>query len=224
MDGLNIAGLALAVAQVTAACLKTSRNYVGPSQHSSKHLQELTSNLSSFNEAISNLQTHLEVCAEDQGRLLALANLKEPLEKSMKSVELIKTRLEDPSFVRKHVLGAHFDGKLRSCLKSLKMSRTLFDEVLQMDQRLVSSPAETCIWMYIDILTCMNINCRTIISVAERRVREDLKSMKSNLQSLDDRHQQNHEEMRIWHVKADQQKQGSVSFEILHISVMMTAG
>ena len=148
MDPISVAGLAIAVAQVTGACLKASWKIVGPSQHSSKDLQELNTELYSFNAAVGNLQAHLKACEDDPARLHALSGLEEPLRKSKEILELIKPRLEDVTFIRKlrkHVLGANFDKRLKSCLRSLKMSRTLFAEVLQMDQRLVPWSGNTSV-------------------------------------------------------------------------------
>lgn len=157
MDPISVAGLAIAVAQVIAACLKSAREYVGPSQHSSKYLQCIISDLFSFNGAIKNLQTELEVCEEDQARLLALDNLKEPLETSKRTLELIQNRLEDLTFVRKHVLGAQFDGKPKNYLRALQMSRTLFHEVLQMDQRLVFLSDDSRVVKSIYLLSSISI-------------------------------------------------------------------
>lgn len=143
MDPLSITGVAIAVEQVIAACLKSSRKYVGPSHHSSKDLQEISSDLYSLNAAIANLKTHLEINKEDQVRIEALSKLKEPLEISEQNLNSLRTRLEDATFVKKYLLGVRFDKPLKQCLMSLKLSRTLFHEVLQMDQRLVPSSGYT---------------------------------------------------------------------------------
>lgn len=146
MDPASVAALVIPVAQVTGACLKASRNLVGPSQYRSKGLQEITADLYSFNTAVENLRKHLESC-EDQGRLQELSVLREPLETSKASLSLIQARLKDRGFVRnlvrKHMLGAHFDEKLKGCLRSLKRSRNLLNDVLQTDQRFVSSSSNT---------------------------------------------------------------------------------
>ena len=146
MDPISVAGLAIAVTQVIGACLKASRKVLGPSQHRSKVLQEMNTELYSFNAAVANLEAHLKACDDDPARLHALSGLEEPLRISTKTLELIKARLEDATFIgkfRKNVLGASFDEKLKGCLRSLQMSRTLFAEVLHMDSRLVSS-GNTC--------------------------------------------------------------------------------
>lgn len=146
MDPISIAGLAIAVAQVTGACLKASKKILGPSQHSSKGLEEINLELYAFNAAVRNLQAHLEACDDDPARLHALSGLTEPLRVSMETIGLIKNQLEDATFIgkmRKHVLGARFDEKLKGCLRSLKMSRTLFAEVLHIDSRFVPLSCNT---------------------------------------------------------------------------------
>ena len=136
MDPISITGLAIAITQVISACLKASRKVLGPSQHNSKLLQEINTELYSFNAAVANLETHLKACDDDPTRLHALSGLQEPLRLSERTVVLIKARLEDATFIgrlRKHVLGASFDEKLNGYLRSLQMSRTLFAEVLHID-------------------------------------------------------------------------------------------
>lgn len=211
MDPVSVAGLAIAVAQVTSACLKSSGKLVGPSKHNSKTLLEIMSDLYSFNAAIKNLQTHLEANEEDQGRLNALSILQEPLETSKKALEMIKSRLEDPKFMHKYVLGARFDEKLKGYLGTLKIGRRLFDDVLLMDQRLVFSFGGTSI-LRLDILTLVNINFRTFGIATERYTRimaEDISSIQRNVQDLNDRSQRNHQEMRTWQVNAEQHKQST---------------
>ena len=139
MDPLSITALVISVVQLTGACLKSSGKFLGSSKHNPKGLQELTVYLYSFNAAVSNLQTHLDVCEEDQARLHALSSIQKPLEKSMESLTLIKTRLEDTKTVGKYLRGVAFDKKLGECLESLDTARKLFDQVLQLDNRSVFS-------------------------------------------------------------------------------------
>ncbi len=140
---MDLAGLVLAATQMTGTCLKASRKLAGPSQHSFKELREIISNLYFFDVAISNLQKHVQACEEDQARLQALLILEEPLQNSMRSLEMIKTRLEDTTFVGKYFRGVSFDNELKDSLRSLKRGRTLFQDVLQMDNRLVSLSGST---------------------------------------------------------------------------------
>lgn len=138
MDPVTIAALAIAVAQVTGACIKCISKFVGPSQHDSQDLEDIKRDLYSFNAAITNLELHLEAHEEDQVRLNALSTLEEPLKVCKESLDLIQTRLKDVTFMRKmrnQVLGVRFDEKLKRSLRTLKMSRTFFDEVLHMDER-----------------------------------------------------------------------------------------
>ena len=64
----------------------------------------------------------------------------------------------------------------------------------------------------------MNIFIRIISSATERYVRnvgEDVTSIQNSLQSLDVRSQQNHQELRAWHVSVEQQKQGNIPFKAI---------
>ena len=141
MDPLSVTAFVISVVQLTGACLKISGKFLGSSQHTPKGLEELNVYLYSFNAAVSNLQTHLDVCEEDQARLHALSSIQKPLERSMDSLTLIKTRLEDTAIMGKYLRGVAFDKKLKECLDSLDTARKLFDRVLQLDNRSVLSPA-----------------------------------------------------------------------------------
>ena len=145
MDPASIVGLVAAVVQLTGTCLKTCGKFLGPSKQTPKDLQEVTKILYSFHAAVINLRTHLDTCEEDQARLNSLSSLHESLEKSMKSIGLIKARLEDTSLVGKLLLGVAFDKKLKECLKSLKTAKTLYKNVIHMDNRLVYSVANAAI-------------------------------------------------------------------------------
>lgn len=91
---------------------------MGPSQHSSKELRDIHSDLFFFHKTITNLDRELKTSEEDQGRLKALRGLQKPLETSQKALDTIKTRLEDVTFMRKHVFGARFDQQVKVCLRS----------------------------------------------------------------------------------------------------------
>ena len=137
MDPISIAALALSVAQATSSCLHFSK-FVGSSQNTPKELKKQFKDLYSFNAAISNLQVNLEVHKEDQARLKALSGLREPLERSIIALELIHSRLEKDTFADKAksiVIGVRFDKELNNCMESLERSRTLFHEVLLIDER-----------------------------------------------------------------------------------------
>ena len=149
MDPVALTGLVIAAIALTGTCLKASKKFTekfaGPSQHNSKDLRDIVSDLHSFEVAFINLQKHVQACEEDQARLQELSNLEVPLQNSMRSLEIIKTQLEDTTFVGKYLRGVGFDNELKSSLRSLKTGRRLFQDVIQMDNRLVSSSGNTAV-------------------------------------------------------------------------------
>ncbi len=138
MDPITLTPLVIGVVQVTGTCLKSISKIVGPSQHSSEGLKDILLELYSFNAAILNLKAHLDLHKEDQDRLHALLELEKPLKRSDEALNLIHNRLQSVTFVRKlqnQVFGSRFDEKLKGSMRSLKVSRALFSEVLLIDQR-----------------------------------------------------------------------------------------
>ena len=90
---------------------------------------------------------HLDVYEADQARFDAPSVLQQPLEISRDSLQLIESRVEDATFVGEDLLGSGFYKKLKDCLRSLKIGRTLFHDVfLHMDGRLVLSSGDVKIW------------------------------------------------------------------------------
>ena len=148
MDPASVAGLIIAIVQLTGTCVKSINSFVGPSQHHSQRLKDITSDVWDFQGAVTNLQTFLESSEENQARLDTLPFLQHPLETCKDSLQLIKTRLEDETFVGKYLLGSSFDKKLKDCLRSLKMGRTLFHNVLLLDNRSVFSSGDAGAWLY----------------------------------------------------------------------------
>lgn len=141
-----MAGLVIAIVQVTGTCLMSISNHLGPSPHHPEYLREITSDLYSFHATIRNLQMHLDVYEADQARLNALSLLQRPLEMSRDSLQIIKSRLEDATFFGEGSPGSGFDRKLKDCVKCLKIGRTLFHDVLHMDGRLVLLSSDADIW------------------------------------------------------------------------------
>jgi len=138
MDPVSVISLAasiVAVVQLTGLCLKLSGKLLGPSKHSSKDLQVISANLYSFNGALRNLQTHFEICEEDEGRLMALAELREPLRDCEKALKTVEEHLQGVKSIGKAISGVRFDSKLKTCMSSLEHSRALFNEALQADQK-----------------------------------------------------------------------------------------
>ena len=142
MELVGIASLVIAVGQVTGVCLKSATKIVETSQNSSRYLKDIVSDLYSFNAAIANLREHLVSCEEDQARLNALSSLEGPLTTSEENLKMIKSQLEDTTFVRKYLFGVGLDKKMKDCLRSLKTGRNLFHDVLDMDERSVCSSGD----------------------------------------------------------------------------------
>ncbi len=110
MDPVSVISLAasiVAVVQLTGLCLKLS----------------------------GKLQTHFEICEEDEGRLMALAELREPLRDCEKALKSVSERLQGVKSIGKAISGVRFDSKLKTCMSSLEHSRALFNEALQADQK-----------------------------------------------------------------------------------------
>lgn len=89
---------------------------------------------------------YLDIYEADQARLDAFSVLQQPLEISRDSLQLIKSRVEDATFMGEDLLGPSLNKKLKDCLRSLKIGRTLFHDVLHMDGRLVLSSGDVDIW------------------------------------------------------------------------------
>ena len=142
MDGLSLAASVVAIIQLTGICLRLSSKILGPSKNSSKDLQNLSSTLYAFNGSIKNLQTHLEICEEDEARLSALEYLSRPLTDCTKALTLLENYLKNPSLLGRHIIGARFDSKMEKCLSALDHSRTLFTELLLEDQQIMLSAVE----------------------------------------------------------------------------------
>lgn len=67
---------------------------------------------------------------------------------------------------------------------------------------------------------------RTILSATEKYIRnlaEDVANLQRGLDSLDDRSQQNHQEIITWQVKAEQQKHGTLPFNYVRSNVTIIA-
>lgn len=180
LSALGVAASVISVVGMTASCLKLCSKIMGlgPSQHTSDDLKSISDMLYQFNGSIKNLQTHLELCEEDQARLSALKELKTPLADCEVALKVLQDHLKGPRLGR-YLVGAGFDSKIKRSLNALEHSRALFVETLRADQQ-------------------------TIVSAVERYVRnngEDLRELKklvqhssSGILDLKEQGQRNHEE------------------------------
>ncbi len=135
MDGLSLAASVIAVIQLAGSCLKLSRKWIGPSEHSSTDLDTMTKALYGFNGAIKNFQTHLEIYEDDEARLRSLDYFTPALERCREALDSIQTFLEGTGFIGKHLIGPRFDRKLKASLKTLDGAKDLFMLALQTDQQ-----------------------------------------------------------------------------------------
>lgn len=185
LSALGVAASVISVVGMTASCLKLCSKMMGlgPSQNTSDDLKSILDMLYKFNGSIKNLQTHLELCEEDQARLSTLDELRMPVKDCEFALKIIQHHLEGPRLGR-YLVGARFDSKIKRSLTALEHSKTLFVEALCADQQ-------------------------TIISAVERYVRnngEDLRELKELAQhssrgvlDLKEQSKRNHdEEIRLY--------------------------
>lgn len=93
---------------------------LGPSEHSITSLKDISSTLYGFHGAIRNLQTHLQINEEDQGRLDTLNYLDRPLANCKETLELLEKRLKSTTFLGQPIVSNLFDKKLKSVLETQK--------------------------------------------------------------------------------------------------------
>ena len=84
---------------------------------------------------LQTLQTHLRINEEDETRLQTLIILTEPLNRCKEALELLSDRLENPTFIGKHIIGEHFDRKLKRVLSVIEDARKLIELALLSDQQ-----------------------------------------------------------------------------------------
>lgn len=135
MEALAATASIIAVLQLTTACLKAGKKYIGPSSHSPESLREILATLYRFNGTLNNLKLHLEINEEDQARLQALNHLDEPLRHCESVLRLLQNRLANVTVLGQYVVGERFDGKLKKDLNGLEDARALFELALQSDQQ-----------------------------------------------------------------------------------------
>jgi len=140
MEALGVAASLIAVIELTGACLKLSRKWIGSSNFSSSELNMTVTDLYAFNGVIRSFQTHLEICEDDHARLLGLDYLLPVVERCNEALEAIKDYLERSGFIEKHVLAPRFDRKLKLSLRVIGRAKELFMLAVQADQQLGRPP------------------------------------------------------------------------------------
>lgn len=135
MNPLSITASVIDILQITGQCLKLVK--IEPSKHHLTRLKELNTTLYGFNGVLRNLQTHFEIYEDDQARLSALGELKEPLDRCDEALRLLKTRLESDGFLSQYVMGLRFEKNLDDCLRVVRDATPLLELALQSDQRYI---------------------------------------------------------------------------------------
>jgi hypothetical protein len=137
MEGLGVAASVIALVQLTELTLRLANKYIGlgPSQFGNAELQSIFQALYAFNGMLQNLQTHLRINEEDETRLQTLSHLTDPLDRCKEALTLLSSRLENLTFIGKHIIGEHFDRKLKKALLIIEDARKLIELALLSDQQ-----------------------------------------------------------------------------------------
>ncbi|KAJ6438994.1 hypothetical protein O9K51_08397 [Purpureocillium lavendulum] len=120
----------------------TCWQWIGPSEFSTSELRTLTTALYDFNGAIKTFQTHLEICEENEARLVSLEYLENALTRCGQALEIINQFMERRRVMDKVLLGPKFDRKLKASLAILQGAKELFMLVVQADQQYVRNVAQ----------------------------------------------------------------------------------
>ena len=137
MEGLGVAASVIAVVQLTELTLKLAHKHMGlgPSRFDKTELQSISRALYAFNGMLQNLQTHLRINEEDEARLQTLNHLTEPLSRCDEALEILSSRLENPTFIGKHIIGKRLDRKLEKALSVIEDVRKLIELALLSDHQ-----------------------------------------------------------------------------------------
>ncbi|KAJ2988192.1 hypothetical protein NUW58_g4110 [Xylaria curta] len=137
MDGLSLAASVITIIQLTGTCLKLSKKWLGPSEFGSADLATVERNLYGFIGAMKAFQTHLEIHEDDQARLNSLGHLLPAVKGCEDALTIVQDFIKNRGFIRKHLAGPKFDGKLKASLKALEEAKKLFELSLQADHQVI---------------------------------------------------------------------------------------
>lgn len=127
MEVIGLTASIIAIVQLTGSCIKIGGRYLGPTKHTSKDLNELSSVLYQFHGTITTLELHHRIHEEDEARLYALSHLNQPLKKCEQALTIIKQRLENINSIEKYVTGSRFDRDLKQAMHDIAESKSLFE-------------------------------------------------------------------------------------------------
>ena len=92
--------------------------------------------LYAFNGVVKTFQTHLEIHADDEARLVSLGYLIPVTKRCSNALNVIEEFMERPRFSGKHlILGPRFDRKLKLSLGVLDDAKGLFILAIHSDQQ-----------------------------------------------------------------------------------------
>ncbi len=135
MEVLGIAASVIAVVQLTGACLKLSKKWLGPSEFTASELNALTADLYTFNGVLRTFQTHLEIHSDDSQRLLSLDHLTPVLQRCEKALESIREFMDKTGVIGRHFMGPRLDRKIKLSLQVLERSKGLLELAVSADQQ-----------------------------------------------------------------------------------------
>ena len=135
MEVLGIAASVIAVVQLTGACLKLSKKWLGPSEFSTSELNVMMADLYVFNGVLKSFQTHLEVHSDDETRILGLNHLTPVLHRCEEALKRIRDFMEESGVIGRHLLAPRFDRKLKLSLQILERAKGLLELAVSADLR-----------------------------------------------------------------------------------------
>ena len=135
MESIGLVASVIAVAQLTGACLKLSRKWLGPSEFTTTELRSITADLYAFNGILRTFQTHIEICEEDEARLVSLQHLEPVLDSCNEALGAIKAFSEKTGYIGKHMIAPRFDRKVKLSLEVLRRAKDVFVLAVQADHQ-----------------------------------------------------------------------------------------
>jgi len=135
MEVLGIAASVIAVVQLTGACLKLSKKWLGPSEFSVSELDMMMADLYAFNGVLRTFQTHLEIHSDDEARILGLNHLTPVLQRCEEALKTIREFMEKTGVMGRHLLAPRFDKKLKLSLQILERAKGLLELAVSADSQ-----------------------------------------------------------------------------------------
>ena len=135
MEVLGIAASVIAVVQLTGACLKLSKRWLGPSEFSTSELNTMMADLYTFNGVLQTFQTHVEIYSDDQPRIIGLNHLTPVLLRCEEALKTIRDFMEKGGVIGRHLLAPKFDKKLKLSLQVLERAKGLLEFAVNADSR-----------------------------------------------------------------------------------------